>query len=116
MTRLESRASLGTPDILICWREGIITTLEVKLVRSGLKVSLSPHQVSWHARAAEMNCSASIIVASLESAGRPAALSLYRAPQVMDLAAHGLRVEPAGRWPLKHVPWHVLRDALLEGC
>jgi hypothetical protein len=115
MTRLESRASLGTPDILVCWREGIMGTLELKLVRSGLKVNLSAHQVSWHMRAAEMGCSANIIVAALEAAKRAATLKVYRAGQAVEIARHGLRVEPVAEFPLSHVPWHVLRDCLLSG-
>jgi len=114
MVRLESRASLGVPDLLVLWSEGIFTTIETKVVKAGLKVRLSAHQVSWHLRAAEMHCPAHIIVAALESAGRPATLNLYSASQVKELSLHGLRVEPVGRWPLSTVPWHVLRDALLS--
>jgi hypothetical protein len=114
MTRLESRASLGTPDILVAWREGIFSTIETKVVKSGLKVALSAHQVSWHMRTAEMGCPAHLIVAALEAAKRPATLKVYRAGQARELALHGLRVEPAAAFPLSHVPWHVLRDCLLS--
>jgi len=114
MTRLESRASLGTPDILVAWREGIFSTIETKVVKSGLKVALSAHQVSWHMRTAEMGCPAHLIVAALEAAKRPATLKVYHAGQARELALHGLRVEPVAAFPLSHVPWHVLRDCLLS--
>jgi hypothetical protein len=107
-TRLESRATLGLPDLLIAFEEGFFITLELKVVRSGMKVALSAHQVSFHARHATLGCPAGILVACLHLDE----IRLYSAEQAVELQLQGLRLEPVGCWPLRRAPWHVIRDEL----
>ena len=48
-TRLENRASFGTPDLLGYSPNSTFFTVELKVAKSN-KVALSPHQVAWHVR------------------------------------------------------------------
>ena len=55
ITRIESRVNLGIPDCLVAFKvPGEFVMVELKVVRRGRKVALSPHQVSFHAKHADM--------------------------------------------------------------
>ena len=45
-TRLESWASQGVPDLVVCSEDGTFYFVELKTT-NGVAVKLSPHQVSW---------------------------------------------------------------------
>ena len=49
-TRIENTSSLGTPDLLGYNSNNYFFTLELKVVRSGNKIRLSPHQISFHVK------------------------------------------------------------------
>jgi hypothetical protein len=91
--------------------------VELKVVKRGRKVSISPHQVSFHLKHAELKCPTFILV-QYHPAGTTSALKaellLYKGEQVMDLFNRGVDCNPHARWPLSHVQWHMLRYALTE--
>jgi len=49
LTRLESWASAGVPDVLAYNKNGTFFTIELK-VTTGNKLRFSPHQISFHMR------------------------------------------------------------------
>lgn len=49
LTRLESWASAGVPDVLAYNNNGTFFTIELK-VTTGKKIRFSPHQISFHMR------------------------------------------------------------------
>ncbi len=50
-TRLESWATPGVPDVLLCNEDGLFSFIELKVVkRRASKVDLSPHQCAWLSR------------------------------------------------------------------
>ena len=51
LTRLESWATPGVPDVICCAEDGSFSFLELKVLHGkSRKVALSPHQVSWQTR------------------------------------------------------------------
>ena len=50
ITRIESYATPGLPDVVCCAEDGSFSFMELKVIKSGKKVNLSAHQVSWHSR------------------------------------------------------------------
>jgi hypothetical protein len=101
--RLESRVNHGIPDVLGTTEEGIYFTLELKVSKSN-KVSLSPHQISYHEE--RKKAPAFILVKSLlKGSPRKYELYLYSPDQVRELAVLGLSLPPLYRsssadWPL----------------
>lgn len=89
--------------------------VELKVVKRGRKVALSPHQISFHAKHAEMKVPTFILVqyhpAGTVSATK-AELLLFRGDQIMDVHHLGVDAIPLDRWPLSHVLWHMLRHHL----
>lgn len=91
--------------------------LELKVVKKGKKVHLSPHQVSFHLKHADMKCPTFILV-QYHPPGTTSVLKaellLYRGAQVMEVLQQGIASTPHAKWPLSHVQWHMLRYALTE--
>lgn len=89
--------------------------VELKVVKKGRKVAISPHQVSFHYKHAEIGAPTFILVqyhpAGTASATK-AELLLYRGAQIMDVHHLGIDAVPLARWPLSHVLWHMLRHYL----
>jgi len=110
ITRLESRIGLGIPDCLIAFRKPPkIVMVELKVVKTGRQVRLSPHQISFHARHSDYGVPTFVLVewqARLE-------LRLYHNKQVIDLAEQGWAAVPCWQGPSRDVPWHLLRVALV---
>ena len=100
-------------------RTGEFLFVELKVVKQGLKVDLSPHQVAFHLKhAGDLRCPTFIIVHYDPQAERrrgDAALLVYRGDQVMDVHQLGVRAEPLARWPWRGVQWEILRQVLLTG-
>jgi hypothetical protein len=107
ITRIESRVNLGIPDCFIALGiSGEFVPVELKVVKHGRKVRLSPHQISFHHRHAEKGFRTFILVGEL---------LLYGGEQVMELAKGGIDTEPLAAWPYGAVPWELVGLALAEG-
>lgn len=118
ITRIESRVNLGIPDCLVAFKGlGLFVMIELKVVKRGRKINLSPHQVAFHAKHADLGAPTFILV-QYHPPGTTSALKaellLYRGRQVLDLHHLGIDAEPVERWPLSHVLWHMLRHRLTE--
>lgn len=84
------------------------------MVKTGRKVKLSPHQIAFHLKHAEMDCPSFILVQyhpPATSREKPQLL-LYRAEQAAELFARGIDVDPIDKWPVSSVSWGALRDRL----
>ena len=86
-TRIENTSSLGTPDLLGYNSNSYFFTLELKVVRSGNKIRLSPHQISFHIR---HPVNTFILVDDVKRSR----LCLYLGKQVDELVTCGLKVTP----------------------
>jgi hypothetical protein len=119
ITRLESRVGLGVPDCLIALgpQQAKFVMVELKVVKRGRKVALSPHQIAFHLKHADFKVPTFVLV-QYQSAGtassRNAELRLYRGEQAGDLALVGIDIEPAWACNLAQMQWHMLRLELLK--
>jgi hypothetical protein len=115
ITRVESRASLGFPDMVIVDKSGTgkVCFLENKVVQRGLKIDLRPHQVSFLFRHWKYGCSTFVLVKHLPVGKRVAMINLYSGGQVMELLENGLRVDPIFRYPSNGMDWEQLTSTLL---
>ena len=78
-TRLESWATPGVPDVLLCNERGAFSFMELKVVkRRASKVDLSPHQCAWITRHAH----GSVFVVVREPS---LAISIFGAATAVDL-------------------------------
>ena len=85
-TRLENSSVQGTPDLLGYNKKGHFFTVELKVSKHN-KVSISPHQISFHLRHPSNSF---ILIKSLV----PSRLKLYEGKQIQFLVERGLRLEP----------------------
>lgn len=112
--------NLGTPDCLIAFRvPGVFVMLELKVVKRGRKVALSPHQVAFHAKHADLNCPTYILVQYFPpgaTQAQKAELRLYAGHQAVELATRGVDTEPIVSWPWVGVPWELFRLYLLDAA
>ena len=109
--RIENRASLGMPDMLV----GIgdrFALLELKVVARGLKVGLRPHQIAFMTRHAAAGRPCFILVLHVGNTLRPSTIRLYHGRDAMQLAAEGLRLIPIQSWPSRGMPWGELEETL----
>lgn len=116
ITRIESRVNLGIPDCLVAFPHGEFVMVELKVVKRGRKVTLSPHQVAFHLKHADLRCPTFILVQyyppkALTVAGSE--LLLYGGDQALELHKLGIELQPIDRWPWTGVPWNMVRQALL---
>ena len=90
--------------------------VELKVVAKGLKVNLSPHQISFHAKHATVVCPTFILVEYHPSATakQPATLRLYSNHQTLDLVEHGVKLEPVASYPLTAIDWSDLAYQLTK--
>ena len=114
-TRIESRVGLGIPDCLLAFKEGVFVMLELKVVKRGRKVNLSPHQVAFHLKHADLGCPTYILVQHIPPSGmtRESMLLLYKGSQVMELKKLGVDLQPEGEWSWRAPMWEMMRDQLL---
>jgi len=90
--------------------------LELKVVKRGRKVALSPHQVAFHLKHSDLRCPTFVLVQYYPPQALTAAkseLRLYAGEQVVELHKLGLDLEPVECWLWTGVMWHMLRQALL---
>lgn len=116
ITRIESRVNLGIPDCLIGFKSpGKFVMVELKVVKRGRKVALSPHQAAFHLKHADLGCPTYILVGYYPPgvvSALKAELRLYRGSQAEELLVRGLDCEPVEKWILAKVEWWMLRHAL----
>ena len=118
LTRIESRVNLGIPDVLLAFPHGEFVMLELKVVKRGRKVNLSPHQVAFHAVHADMRCPTFILVQYWPAGATRTAQSellLYHGSQAIELAELGVTLAPVARYPWTGVMWNMLRQELVSG-
>ena len=87
MIRLENRALLGTPDLLIQNKKGTFMTCELKATK-GYFCTLSPHQVSFHMKHKQKTF---VLVACSPKLG---SYRLYPGSGILELVDLGLKLEP----------------------
>jgi hypothetical protein len=118
ITRIESRVNLGIPDCFIALKQtGEFVPVELKVVKHGRKVKLSPHQIAFHARHAELGVRTFILVLYVppgKVASREGQLLLFSGKQVLELAKSGIDTDPIVRYHYGVVPWHMLMYTLAE--
>ena len=118
ITRIESRVNLGTPDCFIAFKQtGEFVPVELKVANRGRKIHLSPHQVSFHIRHAELGVRTFILVLHYppnKRATKDGALLLYRGSQAMELVTSGVDTEPLASYHYGSVPWNMLMYTLAE--
>ncbi len=86
-TRLENKALFGTPDLLGYSSRGTFFTVELKVTK-GNKISLSPHQISFHVK---HNLNSFILVSCSPEKGK---VRLYPGAWILNLVREGLKLEP----------------------
>jgi hypothetical protein len=115
-TRIESRVNLGIPDCLLAFPHGDFVMVELKVVKRGRKVNLSPHQVAFHIKHADLRCPTYILV-QYQPAGtahaKKSELLLYAGEQAIDLVNLGIDTPAMARWPWTAVSWAELRNFLV---
>jgi hypothetical protein len=103
--RIENRVNLGIPDMLV-GVGGRFAMMELKVVTSGLKVGLRPHQIAFMTRHATKGRPCYILV--MQEGGttlKPAKIHLYRGSDAIVLAEQGLRHPALAVWPSHGMPW-----------
>jgi hypothetical protein len=113
-TRIENRVGLGTPDVLIAVKNRGFVLVELKVVKRGRQVRLSPHQIAFHARHAGHGCPTYILVLHAPTGKRvhECELLLYAGDQAIRLHEGGIDVSPLRRWNWGEVQWEILRGVL----
>ncbi|MFZ9739601.1 MAG: hypothetical protein ACO3EZ_16510 [Prochlorotrichaceae cyanobacterium] len=91
--------------------------LELKVVKRGKKVNLSPHQIAFHHKHSSLKCPTFILIQYHPpgtTASRSAEVLLYSGAQVESLAMVGVDTPPIDRWNLAAMQWNMLRFRILE--
>lgn len=119
ITRIESRVGLGIPDCLVALGplQARFVMVELKVVKKGRKVAISPHQVAFHMKHSDMRCPTFILVEYHPPGtvtAKKADMLLYEGKQAADLAMVGLDTPPVWSCNLATMQWHMLRLRLLE--
>lgn len=110
--RIENRVNLGVSDMLIGIDDRFVM-VELKVVQSGLKVKLRPHQIAFLTRHAAKGRPCFVLV--LRAGGavlKPERVSLYHGRDAVALAADGLRLQPVMSWPSRGMNWVELKEKL----
>ena len=119
ITRLESRVGLGIPDCLVALgpQQAKFVMIELKVVKSGRRVNLSPHQVAFHLKHSDFKVPTFVLVQYHPpgtASSRNAELRLYCGDQAETLVYRGIEVEPVWACNLAQMQWHMLRLELLK--
>lgn len=118
ITRLESRTGLGIPDCLIAFgpfNPGF-AMLELKVVKGGRKVRLSPHQVAFNVKHASLGCPVFILVQIFKnelSTPNESSISLFQGSQASELAIKGLETTPIASFLTKNIDWDAIKAHLM---
>jgi hypothetical protein len=119
ITRIESRVNLGIPDCLVAFKTpSKFVMIELKVVKRGKKVALSPHQLAFHLKHASLGCPTYILVGYYPPgvvSALKAEIRLYRGSQAEELAVRGIECEPVAKWCMAKVEWFMLRHELVQG-
>jgi len=110
--RIENRVNLGVSDMLV-GVDNCFVTVELKVVQSGLKVKLRPHQIAFLTRHAAKGRPCFVLV--LRAGGavlKPERILLYRGRDAVALAEEGLRLQPLAEWPTRGMNWADLKEKL----
>jgi len=90
--------------------------VELKVVTHGRRVRLSPHQIAFHSRHADMGCVSYVLVLFVpfgKQASKEGVLKLYRGDQVLELAQSGVDTTPLAEWHYGAMPWGMLELELM---
>lgn len=114
ITRIESRAGLGIPDMLIALHpEGSFVMLELKVVQKGKKVNLSPHQISFLIKHSTLNAPVFVLVQHKIVGDRLNYLSLYKGESAIELFERGIDAPFLLRCEAGSADWEEIRKRLL---
>jgi hypothetical protein len=89
--------------------------LELKVVKRGLSVNLSPHQYAFHLKHAELGCPTFILVQYHPKGSiKPSEvqLLLYAGRDAALLLESGVRVPPVASYALSNVDWSDMASKL----
>ena len=117
ITRLESRVGLGIPDCLVGLIGQRFVMIELKVVKSGRKVKMSPHQIAFNLSHGREGLPVFILVLHRKTGTTKASdakLLLYHGSQSQELYDQGVDAEPLAWWPYDDVDWHEMRHNLLK--
>ena len=116
ISRIESMANLGFPDMVVVGKTcGSVGFVENKVVSRGLQVGLRPHQISFLYRHAQYGCAAHVVVKHCLPGKRLYTINVYNGNQVLALAEEGLRLAPVFRAASDSINWEQLTEILLKG-
>lgn len=90
-TRLETWATPGIPDVLLCDEKGKFHFVELKAT-AGKAVDLRPHQVAWLSN--HKDASVWVLVKKLQTKNEPEQIFLFHGRDAVDLKLEGLKVDP----------------------
>ena len=90
VSRLESYVTPGFPDCLIYHKDTGFFTVELKVVQSNNRISLSPFQIAWNMKHAMMGSSSYILV-SLAQRGE---VKLFHGCKTKDLGQSTVDIVP----------------------
>lgn len=109
LTRIETWASAGVPDLMICDEEGHFHFIELKNTSTNA-VELRPHQVAWACR--HGHASSWILVRKQTSAKADQELYLFNGHHAVELRMEGLQaVEPVCH-QVKKFDWSEVLDLI----
>lgn len=90
-TRLETWATPGVPDVVLCDEKGGFHFVEMKAT-AGKAVELSGHQVAWLTN--HSHASVWVLVLKVKTRNTPQRVLLYHGWVAMDLKLEGMAVKP----------------------
>jgi hypothetical protein len=91
--------------------------VELKVVKRGRKIALSPHQVAFHVKHADLRCPTYILVQYFPPGtthAHKSDLLLFCGEQAIDLVNLGIDTPALARWPWTGVSWAELRKNLVD--
>jgi hypothetical protein len=109
--------NLGIPDVLLAFPHGVFVMAELKVVKRGRKVNLSPHQVAFHIKHADLRCPTYILVQYYPPGTVRASKSellLYCGEQALDVVRLGIDTPALARWPWTGISWAEMRKHLVD--
>ena len=116
ITRVENKVSLGFPDCLIAIPKKGYVLMELKVVTSGKKVKLSPHQIAFALKHGKLGMPTFLLVEWHPKATKKLSekqLLLYHGDSIETLVLEGVETKPLARWPLNAVNWQRLKEHLI---
>ena len=117
IVRLENRVKLGIPDCLLALPP-TYSMVELKVVKTGKKVRLSPHQIAFALKHGTMGMPTYILVQWHPKGTTKAAetrLLLYHGTQAQELHEKGVETLPVAQWALNAVNWSEMRAEIVKG-